>query len=102
MISFQVRFLSAALISLLSSNLVYSQTWEVFDLQGNLKSRAIYDRIDVLSESVIIGKNENGLAMLSRDLKPMVDLKGNEIYQYLTPWILVKGPNGIGAFHEYG
>lgn len=71
-------------------------------MQGNLKSRAIYDRVDVLSESVIIGKNENGLVMLSRDLKPMVDLKGNEIYQYLSPWILVKGPNGIGAFHEYG
>lgn len=102
MISFQVRFQLIVLISLLSSNLLFSQTWEVYDLQGNLKSRAIYDRIEVLSESVIIGKNENGLSMLSRDLKPMVNLKGDEIYQYLSPWILVKGPNGIGAFHEYG
>lgn len=102
MVSFQVRLQLVALFSLLSTNLLFSQTWEVYDLQGNLKSRAIYDRVEVLSESVIIGKNENGLSMLSRDLKPIVDLKGDEIYQYLAPWILVKGPNGIGAFHEYG
>ena len=79
-----------------------AQTWEVYDLQGNLKSLAIYDRIEVLSETVIVGKNEQGLAMLSRELKPLVDLKGDEVFQYLAPWILVKGPNGIGAFHEYG
>jgi hypothetical protein len=79
-----------------------AQTWEVYDLQGNLKSLAIYDRIEVLSETVIVGKNEQGLAMLSRDLKPLVDLKGEGVFQYLAPWILVKGPNGIGAFHEYG
>lgn len=86
----------------LLSTCVLSQTWEVYDLEGNLKSLAIYDRIEVLSETVIIGKNEQGLSMLSRDLKPLVDLKGDEVFQYLTPWILVKGPNGIGAFHEYG
>lgn len=97
-----LRFLIIPFLILLSSSTLFSQTWEVYDLQGKLKSRAIYDRIEVLSESVIIGKDENGLSMLSRDLKPMVNLKGNEIYQYLAPWILVKGPNGIGAFHEYG
>lgn len=87
--------------SLLSTQL-QSQTWEVYDLQGNLKSLAIYDRIEVLSETVIVGKNEQGLSMLSRDLKPLVDLKGDEVFQYLSPWILVKSPSGIGAFHEYG
>lgn len=89
-------------IFLLCSNTIQAQTWEVYDLQGNLKSLAIYDRLDVLSETLIIGKNENGLSMLSRDLKPMVDLKGETVFQYLSPWILVKGPKGIGAFHEYG
>jgi hypothetical protein len=102
MISPPVRFLLVVSAFLLSSSMVYSQTWEVYDLQGKLKSRAIYDRIEVLSETVIIGKNEEGLAMLSRDLKPVVDLQGEEIYQYLAPWILVKGTKGIGAFHEYG
>ncbi|MBN7812172.1 WG repeat-containing protein [Algoriphagus sp. H41] len=102
MISPSVRRLLLAAAFSLSSNLIYSQTWEVYDPQGKLKSRAIYDRIEVLSESVIIGKNEKGLAMLSRDLKPVVDLQGEEVYQYLAPWILVKGPKGIGAFHEYG
>ncbi len=102
MISPRVRFLLVVFALFLTLPPAFSQTWEVYDLQGKLKSRAIYDKIEVLSESVIIGKNENGLAMLSRDLKPVVDLQGDEIYQYLSPWILVKGPQGIGAFHEYG
>ncbi|MBM3426472.1 MAG: WG repeat-containing protein, partial [Bacteroidetes bacterium] len=33
---------------------------------------------------------------------PVVNLQGQEVYQYLKPWILVKGPKGVGAFHEYG
>jgi hypothetical protein len=102
MVTTQIR----PLLALLAFSFVYTtlpaQTWGVYDLQGNLKSLAIYDRIEVLSETVITGKNEKGLSMLSRDLKPVVDLKGDEVYQYLAPWILVKGPNGIGAFHEYG
>ena len=102
MISLFLRSLFLAFAFLFSTNLLFSQTWEVYDLQGKLKSRAIYDRIEVLSETVIIGKGEDGLSMLSRDLKPVVDLEGLEIYQYLAPWILVKGPKGIGAFHEYG
>ncbi|TDQ18353.1 WG repeat protein [Algoriphagus boseongensis] len=80
----------------------YSQTWESYDLQGNLKVRAVYDEIKVLGETVLIGKKDSSLSLLSRDLKPIVNLQGNEIYQYLSPWILVKGPKGIGAYHEYG
>lgn len=102
MISNSSRIFLVILIPLLFSTSVFSQTWDVYDLQGKLKSRAIFDRIEVLSETVITGKNQDGLFLLSRELKPMVDLKGTEIYQYLTPWILVKGPQGIGAFHEYG
>ncbi len=102
MISLSIRFALVAFVTLISSDFLFSQTWEVYDLKGNLKSRAIYERIEVLGETVIVGTNENGLAMLSGELKPMVDLQGEEVYQYLTPWILVKGPQGIGAFHEYG
>lgn len=101
MVTTQIRTLLAFAFFLIAFNL-HSQTWEVYDLQGKLKSLAIYDRIEVLSETVIIGKNEQGLFMLSPDLKPLVSLQGDEVFQYLTPWILVKGPNGIGAFHEYG
>ena len=102
MIPVLIRYSLVALIIFISSGALFSQTWEVYDLQGNLKSRAIYDRIEILSETVIVGKNENGLSMLSRDLKPVLDLQGQEVYQYLAPWILVKGTNGLGAFHEYG
>jgi hypothetical protein len=102
MISIPLRYFLITLLSILISHAVWSQTWEVYDLQGKLKSRALFDRIEVLSETVITGKNAAGLFLLSRDLKPMMDLQGTEVYQYLAPWILVKGPNGIGAFHEYG
>lgn len=98
----QMRTLLFVFLFSLTANSLQSQTWEVYDLQGNLKSLAIYDRIEVLSETVIVGKSEQGLSMLSRDLKPLVDLKGDEVFQYLNPWILVKGQNGVGAFHEYG
>lgn len=81
---------------------VSSQTWEVFDLKGTLQQRAIFERIEILGETVIVGKNESGLYLLSPDLRPMLDLQGEEVYQYLQPWIVVKGPNGLGAFHEYG
>lgn len=89
----------AACISLSEVN---AQSWEVYDFQGNLKKIALYHKIQVLSETVLIGKNDTGLFLLSRDLKPMVNLQGEEVYRYLEPWILVKGPEGIGAFHEYG
>lgn len=71
-------------------------------MKGILQHRAIYDKIEILGESVTIGKNEKGLYLLSPDLRPMLDLQGEEVYQYLQPWIVVKGPKGLGAFHEYG
>lgn len=80
----------------------HSQSWEVYDTKLQLQSRLIYDEIDLLSETVRIVKTGNELSLLSRELTPAVSLVGTEIYQYLAPWILVKGPNGIGAFHEYG
>ncbi len=78
------------------------QSWEVYDFGGSLQTRAGYKEINLLGESVITGKNADGLYLLSPDLRPVVDLQGQEVFQYLKPWILVKGPKGIGAFHEYG
>jgi len=78
------------------------QSWEVYDFGGSLQTRAGYKEINLLGESVITGKNAEGLYLLSPDLRPVVDLLGQEVFQYLKPWILVKGPKGIGAFHEYG
>lgn len=89
------------LLSFLSTP-VQAQTWEVYDTKYDLQARLIYDDIELLSETVRIGKRANQLFLLSADLKPAVSLVGHEVYQYLQPWILVKGAAGIGAFHEYG
>jgi len=78
------------------------QTWEVYDFSGSLQTRADFQDINILGESVSVGRNASGLHLLSPDLRPVVDLQGDEVVQYLKPWILVKGPKGIGAFHEYG
>lgn len=94
--------LISLIYTFLISGAAYSQSWEVYDTKIQLQSRLIYDEIDLLSETVRIGKVGNELSLLSNDLRPAVSLVGTEIYQYLEPWILVKGPNGIGAFHEYG
>jgi hypothetical protein len=79
-----------------------SQSWEVYDDQIQLQARLIYDKIEILGENVRIGIKENVLYLLSPDLKPSLTLEGNSVYQYLEPWILVKGEKGIGAYHEYG
>lgn len=84
------------------STLSQAQTWEVYDAQLQLQSRLIYDKIELLSETVRIGKKGDEISLLSKDLTPAVVLQGKEVYQYLEPWILVKGENGIGAYHEYG
>lgn len=79
-----------------------AQTWEVYNENLQLQSRLIYDRIELLSETVRIGIKGKELSLLSKELRPAVVLQGNEVYQYLQPWILVKGEKGIGAYHEYG
>lgn len=98
----QNRF-SLSLLAFFGFSLTTSaQTWEIYDLNGTLKTRAIYEKVQILGEAVSIGKSPDGLFLLSSDLRPMLNLKGEEVFQYLQPWILVKGPTGIGAFHEYG
>ena len=78
------------------------QTWEVYDFSGGLQTSADFQDINLLGQSVSVGKNPSGLFLLSPDLRPVVDLQGQEVVQYRMPWILVKGHKGIGAFHEYG
>ncbi|TXE10251.1 WG repeat-containing protein [Algoriphagus aquimarinus] len=94
--------LVSLILTFLTTKATQAQSWEVYDTKIQLQSRLIYDEIDLLSETVRIGKAGNELSLLSSDLRPAVSLVGTEIYQYLEPWIIVKGPNGIGAFHEYG
>ncbi len=79
-----------------------SQTWEVYDSKFQLQSRLMYDTIELLSETVKIGKSGDELFLLTRDFKPALTLEGKEVYQYLEPWILVRSETGIGAYHEYG
>lgn len=96
------RLYFAIASSLFLASPSFAQSWEVFDFGGSLQTRAAYQEIDLLGEAVVIGKNTDGLFLLSPDLRPVVNLQGQEVYQYLKPWILVKGPKGVGAFHEYG
>lgn len=79
-----------------------SQTYEVFDQNFNLKSRIEFDQISILGETVRISSAHNELKLLSKEYKPFVDLKALSVYNYDQPWIVVEGPNGKGAFHEYG
>lgn len=98
----KLRFTLTVFTVILFSQVLIAQTWEVYNSKLELQSRLIYDQIELLGESVRIGKVDGELFLLSQDLKPALKFDGNEIYQYLAPWILVKGPQGIGAYHEYG
>lgn len=81
---------------------VKGQTWEVYDHNFKLQSRINFDQIKILSESVRVSTANNQLRLLSKEYKPFFNLKGESVYQYLEPWIIVSGPEGKGAFHEYG
>ena len=54
------------------------QSWEVYDFGGSLQTTATYQEIDLLGESVITGKNAEGLFLLSPDLRPVVNLQGRD------------------------
>ncbi|MCH6201449.1 WG repeat-containing protein [Aquiflexum sp. LQ15W] len=85
-----------------STEKVNSQTYEVFDQNLKLKSRIEFDRISILGESVRVSSANNQLKLLSKEYKPFVDLNAFSVYTYDQPWIVVEGPKGKGAFHEYG
>ncbi len=82
--------------------LAQSQSWEVYNQNLELQSRVIYDKLEFLGETVKIGHVDSSMYLLSQDLKPAVELEAEEVYQYLSPWILVKSSTGLGAYHEYG
>ncbi|MCL6259354.1 WG repeat-containing protein [Aquiflexum sp. TKW24L] len=90
------------IFSLFLTETARSQTYEVFDQNLRLKSRIEYDHISILGESVRISSANNELKLLSKEYKPFLNLKANAVYTYDQPWIIVQGPNGKGAFHEYG
>ncbi len=98
----QLKNCSLILVFICFTPLAQAQTWEVYNSKFSLQSRLIYDKIDLLSDAVRIGTVNGELFLLSQDLHPSLKLEGNEVYQYLAPWILMKGPEGIGAYHEYG
>ncbi|AFL86173.1 hypothetical protein Belba_3683 [Belliella baltica DSM 15883] len=99
-----IKYLTGILMiaGTLASVSVKGQTWEIYDHNFKLKSRIAFDHIKILSESVRVSTANNQLRLLSKEYKPFFDLKGESVYQYLEPWIIVKGPKGKGAFHEYG
>lgn len=81
---------------------LFAQTYEVFDQDLKLKSRLQYDRISILGESVRISTSNKELKLLSKEYRPFVNLKGETVIGYHQPWIVIQGPKGKGAFHEYG
>ncbi|ERM84377.1 hypothetical protein P872_15135 [Rhodonellum psychrophilum GCM71 = DSM 17998] len=84
------------------TSLSFAQSWEVYDQNFQLTSRIEFDHISILGESVRISSMGNELNLLGKDYRSFLNLKGESVYQYLEPWIIVKGPKGLGAFHEYG
>ncbi|WP_304516353.1 WG repeat-containing protein [Cecembia rubra] len=79
-----------------------AQTYEVYDQNLKLKSRLEFDQIAVLSESVRISTANNEVKLLSREYKPFINLQAEKVEFYDQPWLIVRGNNGLGAFHEYG
>jgi hypothetical protein len=83
-------------------NNALAQSYEVYDQEFRLKSRIEYDRISILGESVRISSANQELKLLSKEYKPYLSLDATSLIAYNQPWMVVKGENGQGVFHEYG
>ncbi len=79
-----------------------AQTYEVFDQNLKLKSRIEYDQISILGDAVRISSTNNEIKLLSKEYKPFYNLKAESLHTYAEPWLIVNGPKGKGAYHEYG
>jgi len=79
-----------------------AQTWEVYDHDFKMTQRIENDNIKVLSESVRVSVRDKSLQLLNQNYKPFYTLKGQKIYQFLEPWLIVSEDDKYGAFHEYG
>jgi hypothetical protein len=79
-----------------------AQTWEVYDHNFNLTRKIEKDNIKLLSETVRISELDQQIQLLNPQYKPFYKLKGNHIYQFMEPWIIVSDGDKYGVFHEYG
>ena len=98
----RLKLYISGLLYFIFSVVGFSQNWVIHDFAGNIQKTVVFDEINLFSQTVATGKNKDGLFLLSAEYQPMLNLLGKEVTEYRAPWILVKGENGIGAFHEYG
>ncbi|WP_194777291.1 WG repeat-containing protein [Pararhodonellum marinum] len=95
--------ISACFLLLSSPLLAQTQQWEVFDYDFNLVQRLNNQEFTLLGEAVRVSKTDKQLKLLNQSYKPFLSLKGEEIYQYLSPWIITKSDDQkMGVYHEYG
>ncbi|MBD8490369.1 WG repeat-containing protein [Echinicola sp. CAU 1574] len=96
------KWIITASMSLIAFSVCQAQVYEVYDTQLNLVQKINNDHIFLLSESIRVSDKDQKLKLLNNNYEPFLNLEGSEIYQYLSPWILVKGNDKYGAYHEYG
>jgi len=82
--------LLSSLLFLVHYTVSFGQTWEIYNTKMELKSKVIYDEIEIFSETVRVGKINGDLFLLSKELKPSVQLEAIEVHQFLSPWLIVK------------
>lgn len=87
---------------MMSFGFCQSQIYEVYDQQFNLVQKINNDHIYLLGESIRVSDKDQKLKLLNNSYEPFLELEGAEIYQYLSPWIIVSDNKKFGAYHEYG
>ncbi|GGZ40882.1 hypothetical protein GCM10007049_37760 [Echinicola pacifica] len=96
------QWISASMLILAFTGTASAQMYEVYDSELNLIQRINDDHIFLLSESIRVSDKDARLQLLGNNYKPFLELEGEAIYQYLSPWILVEQDGKLGAYHEYG
>lgn len=95
------KFLALGIL-LLSLGQIQAQVYEVYDDQLQLIQKINNDHIYLLSNVIRVSDKNNQLKLLNHRYEPFLEIEGEQIYQYLSPWIIIKKNGKLGAYHEYG
>lgn len=99
---FLLKFFISLLLTVLLSNIGFSQTWEVFDNNFHLEKKLTEGEIFLLGNSLRINVSDSDLSFLDGNYEPFTIIEDVSLYQFLEPWIIIKNQEKFGALHEYG
>ncbi|MDN3668295.1 WG repeat-containing protein [Echinicola jeungdonensis] len=98
----KLKFLALGLLFMCASYNSQAQVYEVYDDQLQLIQKINNDHIFLLSNVIRVSDKDGQIKLLNYRYEPFLNIDGEKIFQYLSPWIIIQKNGKFGAYHEYG